>query len=175
MLSPDPNEATTIAEAALSGYSARFGSQYVARFRAKLGLPPEVPADRIQECLDVLSAHEVDFTLFFRHLTRVAGGEAPDTLAAMFSGSPPFEAWFHKWRREADPAVFLDMRAANPILIPRNHRIEQAIQSAYGGDFAPFHRLVDALATPYADQAEYADLEAPPRPDEIVHETFCGT
>ena len=55
------------------------------------------------------------------------------------------------------------MRAANPILIPRNHRVEHAIQRAYGGDFAPFHRLVDALAAPYAEQPEYADLEAPPQ------------
>jgi uncharacterized protein YdiU (UPF0061 family) len=67
------------------------------------------------------------------------------------------------------------MRAANPILIPRNHRVEQAIQSAYAGDFAPFHRLVDGLAAPYADRVEYAHLETPPRPEEIVHKTFCGT
>ena len=67
------------------------------------------------------------------------------------------------------------MRAANPILIPRNHRVEQAIGSAYGGDYAPFHRLVDALEAPHAEQAEYADLEAPPRPEEIVQQTFCGT
>ena len=94
----------------------------------------------------------------------------------MFSSSQPFEKWFAKWRREADPAKHLaDMRAANPILIPRNHRVEQAIQSAYAGDFTQFHRLVDALAAPYADQVEYADLETPPRPEEIVRETFCGT
>jgi uncharacterized protein YdiU (UPF0061 family) len=53
--------------------------------------------------------------------------------------------------------------------------VEQAIQSAYVGDFVPFHRLVDALAAPYAEQVEYADLETPPRPEEIVQETFCGT
>ena len=176
LLSEDSGEATKIAEAALSGYPERFGSQYIARFRAKFGLPPEAPVALIQECLDLLGAQEVDFTLFFRHLTRVAGGEDSTTLAAMFSGSEPFGQWFAKWRGEANPAKRLaDMRAANPILIPRNHRVEQAIQSAYGGDFAPFHRLVDALAAPYADQAEYADLEAPPRPEEIVHETFCGT
>ena len=94
----------------------------------------------------------------------------------MFSSSELFQKWFATWRSEADPAKHLaHMRAANPILIPRNHRVEQAIQSAYDGDFAPFHRLVDALAAPYADQVEYADLEAAPRPEEVVHETFCGT
>ena len=84
--------------------------------------------------------------------------------------------WLSRWRDEAGSATQLaDMRSANPILIPRNHRVEWAIQSAYGGDCAPFHRLVDALAAPYTEQVEYADLEEPPRPEEVVHETFCGT
>ena len=176
LLAADPGEATTIAETALSSYPVRFGGQYVARFRAKLGLPREAPVELVQECLDLLAAHEIDFTLFFRHLTRVAGGEDDDVLTAMFSSRKPIDEWFAKWRREAVPARLLaDMRAANPILIPRNHRVEHAIQTAYGGDFAAFHRLVDALATPYADQPEYADLETPPRQEEIVHQTFCGT
>ena len=176
MLSEDPGEATQIAQAALSGYPGRFGSQYIACFRVKFGLPPEAPVELINECLDLLETQGVDFTLFFRHLTRVGGGEDSKTLAAMFHSSEAFQKWFATWRSEADPAKHLaDMRAANPILIPRNHRVEEAIQSAYGGDFAPFHRLVDALAAPYADQVEYTDLEAPPRPEEIVHKTFCGT
>ena len=75
LLSRDSGEAIKIAEAALSKYPERFGSHYVARFRAKFGLPPAAPVAIIQECLDLLGAQEVDFTLFFRHLTRVAGGE----------------------------------------------------------------------------------------------------
>ena len=176
LLSEDSSKATKIAEVALSGYSERFSGQYIARFRAKFGLPREAPVELIKECLDLLGTQAVDFTLFFRQLTRVAGGDDSQTLTAMFGSSEPFKKWFAKWRGEADPAKHLaDMRAANPILIPRNHRVEQAIQSAYAGDFAQFHRLVDALAAPYADQVEYADLETPPRPEEIVSETFCGT
>jgi uncharacterized protein YdiU (UPF0061 family) len=170
------SEAIKIAEAALAGYPARFESQYIARFRAKLGLSLEAPAGLIEECLDLLAAQKVDFTLFFRNLTRVAGGEDSKTLAAMFSSSEPFEKWFAKWHSEASPAKQVaDMRAANPSLIPRNHRVEQAIRSAYREDFAPFHRLVDGLAAPYTGRAEYADLEAPPRPEEVVDQTFCGT
>ena len=67
------------------------------------------------------------------------------------------------------------MQAANPILIPRNHRVEQAIQAAYQGDDAPFLRLVDALAKPFEERPEYADLESLPKPEEVVHRTFCGT
>jgi uncharacterized protein YdiU (UPF0061 family) len=176
LFSEDPGKATKIAETALSGYPDRLGGQYTARFRAKLGLPPAAPVDLIKECLDLLSAQKIDFTLFFRHLTRIAGGEDSNTLSAMFLNSESFEKWFAKWRSEANPTKHLaDMRAANPILIPRNHRVEQAIQSAYSDDFTPFHRLVDALAAPYAEQVEYNDLETPPQPEEIVHETFCGT
>jgi uncharacterized protein YdiU (UPF0061 family) len=94
----------------------------------------------------------------------------------MFRGRKAFDAWFAQWRSAVDPAAHLaGMRAANPILIPRNHRVEQAIQGAYAGALAPFHRLVDALATPYADRPKHSDLELPPQMDEIVHQTFCGT
>jgi uncharacterized protein YdiU (UPF0061 family) len=176
LLAKDPDKATAMGEAALSGYAERFDAQYSARFRAKLGLPSEAPVELIKECLELLADHEIDFTLFFRHITRVAGGETTETISAMFSSSEPFEKWFVKWRREAAPAEQLaGMRAANPILIPRNHRVEQAIQGAYGGDFAPFRRLVDALAAPYTEQAAYGDLERPPQPEEIVRQTFCGT
>ena len=67
------------------------------------------------------------------------------------------------------------MKAANPVLIPRNHRIEQAIQAAYRDDFAPFNRLVDALSRPFEENQDYADLEAAPLPHERVKNTFCGT
>jgi serine/tyrosine/threonine adenylyltransferase len=176
LLSESPDEATKLAEAVLARFPERFEGQYSARFRAKFGFPPEAPVGLIQECLGLLDTQAVDFTLFFRRLTRVAGGDDPKTLAVLFSSSGLFEQWFAKWYEEANPTKYLaGMRGANPILIPRNHRVEQAIHSAYVGEFAPFHRLVDALAAPYAEQAEYAELETSPRPEEIVHETFCGT
>ena len=67
------------------------------------------------------------------------------------------------------------MRAANPIFIARNHRVEQAIAAANEGDFGPFDRLCDALRRPFDEQPENADLENAPTPDEVVQETFCGT
>ena len=175
LLSEDPDEATALAEAALAGYPARFRSEYGARFRAKLGLPDGGPAGLVDACLELLGVHGVDFTLFFRHLTRVADGDDAGRIATLFSSREPLDEWLAAWRGAADPGRLADMRAANPVRIPRNHRVEQAIQGVYRGDEGPFHRLVDALAAPYTDQDEFADLEAPPRPEEAVHETFCGT
>ncbi len=63
---------------------------------------------------------------------------------------------------------------ANPVLIPRNHRIEEAIAAGVAGDFAPFERLHAALAAPF-DETGPEDLRRPPEPDEEVLQTFCGT
>jgi uncharacterized protein YdiU (UPF0061 family) len=65
------------------------------------------------------------------------------------------------------------MADANPVIIPRNHRIEEIIQAAVSGDFAPFERLNTALATPY--QTTDSDLHRAPLAAEIVPATFCGT
>jgi uncharacterized protein YdiU (UPF0061 family) len=67
------------------------------------------------------------------------------------------------------------MRFANPYLIPRNHRIEEAIAAANYGDMSFFHRLVEATARPFETREEFADLALPPTSEERVARTFCGT
>ena len=67
------------------------------------------------------------------------------------------------------------MQAVNPALIPRNHRVEEVIQAALAGDFAPFHRLNTALSEPFADDPAMADLTQAPAPEAEVTQTFCGT
>ena len=74
---------------------------------------------------------------------------------------------------EPDPAAV--RRAANPVFIPRNHRIEQMIQAAVAGDYAPVHRLNEVLSHPYDDQPDNAELARPPTEAEVVPATFCGT
>ena len=68
------------------------------------------------------------------------------------------------------------MRAANPAFIPRNHLVEEAISAAVNdGDFLPFEDLVTVLSMPYEDQPAFSRYADPPRPDQVVHQTFCGT
>jgi uncharacterized protein YdiU (UPF0061 family) len=67
------------------------------------------------------------------------------------------------------------MRSANPRYIPRNHRVEEAIAAAVRGDYAPFETLVTVLSAPFGDQPAFARYADPPRPEEVVHQTFCGT
>jgi serine/tyrosine/threonine adenylyltransferase len=176
LLHDDKAEAIRLAEGALAHYADRFAAAYLGRFRAKLALPDTAPAASVQACLDLLAAQDIDFTLFFRRLTQVAAGDDVRSLSSLFKETATFETWLSQWRSEADvPGLLTAMRRANPVLIPRNHRVEAAIQAGNDGDYAPFHRLVDALAAPYDDRPEYADLEQPPRDEELVRETFCGT
>lgn len=175
LLDANGSESLKVAEKALASFPGQVQRHLSNTFRAKLGLTNDEDGF-INETFKILENQKVDFTLFFRHLTRVAAGNNPEALAALFTDRSRFESWLMKWKDLADPDNRLaDMRANNPILIPRNHRIEQAIQKAYSGDFALFHRLVEALAHPYAEQPDYVDLEMPPKPEEVVHHTFCGT
>jgi uncharacterized protein YdiU (UPF0061 family) len=178
ILDDSADEAIKLAESALAIFPDSFEAKYLTGFRAKLGLPAieDHGTAFIKSTLAVLAEQEVDFTLFFRHLTRVAAGEKATALLDLFKESATAESWLTDWVHVAAPKSQLAaMRAANPILIPRNHRVEEAIQHAYAGDFAPFHRLVDALADPFVEHAEYRDFEKPPTAEERVTRTFCGT
>ncbi|WP_170402616.1 protein adenylyltransferase SelO [Ruegeria arenilitoris] len=145
---------------------------WLRRFRAKIGLTTEEDGDLalISDLLTRMAQNQADFTNTFRAL----GGDA---ARDQFTDPAAFDSWAEGWRarltREADPAAV--MRAANPAFIPRNHRVEQMIQAAVQGDYAPFHRLNAVLARPYDDQPDAADLRRPPTQDEVVHATFCGT
>ncbi len=179
----EEDKAIEVAEQAISSFKARFDAELTRRFRSKHGLLSEgSPDDGMLEATMIsLTRGEVDFTLFFRELTRVAGGEDDSALRALFNEEKAAEEWLTKWRGwlEADGGDDAErvahMRRHNPVFIPRNHRIEEAIVAGNSGDYAPFNRLVDVLARPFEEQPEHAELERAPAPEEVVCKTFCGT
>lgn len=166
------------AEQSLKKFSPVFEQGYQDTFAAKFGLArdDERNLEFIQSTLKKLAEQEVDFTLFFRHLTRVANGEEPIELLELWKSESDARDWLQSWSDQAKSDEYLSrMRQVNPIIIPRNHQVERAIQAGYKSDFAQFHRLVDALSNPFKEQAEFSDLEAAAPPEERVTETFCGT
>ena len=111
-----------------------------------------------------------------------AGPGADGRVRELFRDPAVFDDWEVRWRERlaseggSQTERWRDMRSVNPAFIPRNHLIEEVIVAAVeGGDFAPFHQLSDVLATPYNDQPGRERYAAPPRPDQVVHQTFCGT
>jgi uncharacterized protein YdiU (UPF0061 family) len=135
---------------------------------AKLGLDAPQP-ELVNDLLELLRAQRVDWTTFFRAL---AAGTARD----LFLDREPFDAWAA--RRTALLPGKADLAAAmnrvNPVYIPRNHRVEEALTAATAGDMAPFHRLVDAVSRPF-DERPGLDEYTDPAPDGPAYVTYCGT
>lgn len=182
LLSETESEGIRMAEEALDRFELEFAQRYHEVFGAKLGLlsrpgPVEESLSRfVAETLSLLSTHQIDFTVFFTELTRwVVEGETR-RVESLFERRAAFGEWHARWREmsSATPSLAA-MRSSNPVVIPRNHRIEQVIQEAYRGQFGNFHRLVESLRSPFDEDPARVDLELPPREDEIVGQTFCGT
>jgi len=181
LIDADQAKAIIAAEGVLAQYSDAFRNHYVSIFSAKLGLlADESNEEFIKHTLSVMADNEVDFTLFFSRLTRIAQASEEGGFLALFAHAEAGRQWLALWhqrladRPDMEAAVKL-MARSNPIYIPRNHRVEQVIVQAGHGNFAPFHELVDLLARPFDEQPGFAHYELPPEPHEEVQETFCGT
>jgi uncharacterized protein YdiU (UPF0061 family) len=173
------------ANAALATFRTHFQDAYLDGLRAKLGLA-EARDDDGALALDLFErmvANKVDFTLLFRRLCDAAqSADADAKIAALFEDPSAFAGFAEKWRARlalegGDGAMRAQaMRRVNPAFIPRNHRVEAAIEAAVmRDDLSVFEDLVAVLAHPYDDQPEHADYMAPARPEERVTQTFCGT
>jgi uncharacterized protein YdiU (UPF0061 family) len=171
-LMPDQDAAIEEFTALVHAMPDRIEAEWQRAMGRKIGIGEAGAEDAplIADLLARMAEGRADFTNTFRALGE---GGARD----QFLDPAAFDAWEAGWRariaREADPQAV--MRAANPAVIPRNHRVEQMIEAAVGGDFGPFERLVDVLSRPFEDQPDAADLRRPPSRSEVVQATFCGT
>jgi uncharacterized protein YdiU (UPF0061 family) len=184
LIDPDTDAAIAAATEVLEAFPARFERHWLDGMRGKIGLTSEDgdDAELVQGLLDVMHAGNADYTLTFRRLCEAAADPPDDAgVRALFAEPAAFDAWTARWRlrlaREpGSPAErALAMRRVNPLFIPRNHRVEQAIAAALDDDFGLFASLSALLARPFDEQPEHADYALPPRDDERVRQTFCGT
>lgn len=182
LLHADEEQAVDAANSVLEAFGDLFQAAWLQRFQDKLGLSGESVGDRalISDFLALMEQGEADFTLTFRALSKLAGGADVETLVQQFHQPVDLSDWLTRWHvRLEDGRTPIErqaaMEAVNPALIARNHRIEEAIAAAVYGDFSYFHRLVDALSSPFAETPQEADLRLPPKPEERVTRTFCGT
>jgi uncharacterized protein YdiU (UPF0061 family) len=196
VLDEDEEAAKSKAMRVLEAFPAMYLRALLAGQRAKLGIALVAGADDAadarlaEDWLAVLHAGGVDFTLAWRRLADAAAGEeAP--LRALFADANAPGAWLERWRercaREDEGAATAGaaagaaraerMRRVNPWLIPRNHRVEEALAAATNdADMGPFDRLLDGLRRPFdEDPAHAADAEPAPADVTACYQTFCGT
>lgn len=168
-------EAVEIAQTALEKFAPRYGEALQNSFCQKIGFagPNDGAWDLAQEFLHLMANDSADFTLSFRHLqsaTKVAGEMK---LRGLFQNQAALGDWLSRWRKLMPDAD--QMASVNPIYIPRNHRVEEAIRAAYQGDMSVFHQVHEVLNKPFVERPEFAEYELSPRPEEVVQATFCGT
>jgi len=183
VLDGDPDTARELATAVLGTFPERFTECWQRGMGAKLGLTNGVGEDEalIDDLLALMEAGRVDFTSFFRALSSSlrADGARP---RALFAQPDAFDAWQQRWHARlpagaADRTAIADaMDRVNPVYIPRNHLVEEALAAATAGDLAPFERLLGVLARPFDVRPGLESYAAPAAADfDASYRTFCGT
>jgi uncharacterized protein YdiU (UPF0061 family) len=179
----DDDTVITELQNVLDGFSTVFTTHFHEAFAQKLGLQKDATGNAkfFETTFQTMTANAVDFTLFFSHLRRLPQAGHRIKFIELFSDATAADTWLDLWQAAKDESGITAsesqtrMDAANPIYIPRNHRVEEAIAAATKGDYEPFHKLHDILHNPFDQQPGASAYEEAPQPEEIVHQTFCGT
>ena len=177
LLDDEIEKAADTTEEAVNGFGALYKDKWLSMMRAKLGLFGARAEDEslITDLLDWMQRAGADYTNTFRHLTE----EKPP------QGKPyndkTFKEWYTRWQaqlaKNTKPlkSSLSLMRANNPAVIPRNHKVEQVLDAATNGDLKPLKDLLTALQEPYKNRSDLKPYQSPPKQDERVYQTFCGT
>ncbi len=178
LLHGDIQEAISMATEAVSGFSGAFRRYWLLGMRSKLGLFNEKADDGalVSDLLDCMQRHGADFTNTFRGL---ASDGLPE--ASVFQ-APDFKRWFEGWqaRLSEQPETWEAsqrlMNLHNPAVIPRNHRVEEALEAAVEqDDYTVMEKLLGVLSQPYQAPSDVDSYHLPPPPSERPYQTYCGT
>ncbi|MEE3326351.1 MAG: YdiU family protein [Myxococcota bacterium] len=190
LLDDEEEAAIEIAKSELDGYAERFHAVHGDGLRQKMGVGSWNQADQeiSSAFLDAMAKGKADFTLAFRRLSELNAGDGGDdegaekALRSLFAESTALDAFLPLWRARLREGGLEDgprraaMLAVNPLFIPRNHRIQEAIDALVDReDLDPLSALLTVTAQPFEENEEHAAYANRPGPDEIVRQTFCGT
>ncbi|UII56433.1 YdiU family protein [Cytobacillus spongiae] len=178
LLHMDEKKAIQIAQDEISHFSTLYQQQWYEGMRAKLGLFQEEEEDKtlIDHLLGLMQKHAADYTNTFRALTHDKIKEE------MWFQLDEFQQWYKRWQDrlerqgQSKEAVYELMKKSNPAVIPRNHRVEEALDAAVdNGDYHVMERLLAVLQNPFAHNQEQEEYYLPPSPTAEPYQTYCGT
>jgi uncharacterized protein YdiU (UPF0061 family) len=177
LMDGEKEEIIAMAEDLLNSFEQVYKNKWLSMMGSKLGLSRVDNEDEklITDLLEWMHQNSTDFTNTFRDLSKEKLPEEE------LYKSKNFTNWRARWqdrieKEELDwEASFALMKSVNPAVIPRNHKVEEALQAGEEGVITPFHNLISALDMPYEDGDHLLPYQAPPQPGEKVLQTFCGT
>lgn len=178
LLHNNEEQAVKLAQDTVSDFTALYQNNWLAGMRAKLGIFNEEPQDEslIKDLLSIMHKYSADYTNTFRALTL-------DKFEDMvLFGTTEFARWKEVWQarlsrqQESKDSQHQLMRNSNPAIIPRNYRVEEALESAVKqGDYSIMERLINVLSNPYAYSSEQKEYSTLPEVSNCSYRTFCGT
>jgi uncharacterized protein YdiU (UPF0061 family) len=184
LLADEADAAVALATGVIDDFPLRYATALLRGQRAKLGLATLHRDDEalVHDWLQLLQLQQVDYTLAWRHLADAAAG-AVEPLRDLFVDREAVDAWLARWQSRCTAeggdaaARAAAMRQVNPIVIARNHKVEEALSAAVEhDDLVPFDRLLAALQRPFDEDAHAAPFIQPaPRELTAHYRTFCGT
>jgi uncharacterized protein YdiU (UPF0061 family) len=189
-LAENTEAAIDLAKDILQGYHPSFDSYWLTAMSAKIGVSENANGSSkgdkvlINNLLNIMAINQVDFTLGFFYLSQLSqqASKQDNNLRHLFANPEAFDDWAIAWRKRLEHETQSNaerqtaMQHVNPVYIPRNHQIEAVIRAGEDdGDFSAFHALHDVLQNPYTQQKGKESYQRPPKPEEMVTQTFCGT
>jgi len=176
LLHEDEEQAVAVATESLGGFRRQHSAAWLAGMLSKLGLSggldDAVGSALVKDLLDLLGENHVDWTSFFRKLGFAGRGDAEPALG-LFLDLAAFDAWVERWRALGPDAQAMDR--TNPVYLPRNHVVEEALTAATAGDLSPLRSLLEVVTAPYDERPGLERYAAPAPEDFGAYQTFCGT
>src|SRR6056300_1078556 len=179
----DQNEAIKLLTEVLQLIKPVYTNYWLSSMRSKIGLSKEDQDDinLISQLLNLMKTNKVDFTLCFRYLSKALVGDIK-SIKNLFKNDIAFDNWMTLWKERiseesiSDEEIASSMNAVNPIYIPRNHKVEEALKAAvFDNNMKPFLKLHDILKNPYKEIKEFHEYEKPVKNSSVRYKTFCGT
>ena len=175
LIDGDQDKAIKLATEVIDTFEKKYEEKWLGMMRSKIGLADEDEKDKflILDLLTWMHQNKVDYTNTFCHLMNF------QTQNDIIYENDEFSDWKKRWQerlsQNSSSEKYINlMRSVNPIVIPRNHIVEDALKKANQGNFEPINNFLKILSSPYTDQKHITEYQIPSQSDEN-YQTFCGT
>ena len=184
LIDKDTEKATSKAQKVINNFPNKMSEAVMSVMCKKIGLDSTKTnsQEALTKLLRIMLDNKSDYTLTFRYLSEIIKGKRDSSFKQQFLEHNQISNWLKEWKeliKDQDLAkkeIVLSMESSNPVFIPRNHLVERAIEAAVeNNDFSEMKTLLTILSNPYEEQSKYGEYMKPPKPLEVVHQTFCGT
>ena len=184
LIDKDTEKATSKAQKVINNFPNKMSEAVMSVMCKKIGLDSTKTnsQEASTKLLRIMLDNKSDYTLTFRYLSEIIKGKRDSSFKQQFLEHNQISNWLKEWKeliKDQDLAkkeIVLSMESSNPVFIPRNHLVERAIEAAVeNNDFSEMKTLLTILSKPYEEQSKYGEYMKPPKPQEVVLQTFCGT